>query len=117
MAKHAEIPDGVTTLGEAIRHLRVVRGLSLRSLAEAAGVSAPFLSDLERNRRSTDRIEQFAEALGVGPEVLQGFDTRLPSDVRAWISGNPGVATLLRDLRDSGLSPAELRSAFRRLKR
>jgi transcriptional regulator with XRE-family HTH domain len=117
MAKHAEFPEEVTTLGEAIRYLREKREMSLRSLAEAAGVSAPFLSDLERNRRSTDRIEQFAKALGVEPDVLQGFDTRLPSDVRAWISGSPGIATLLRELRDTGLSPAELRSAFRRLKR
>jgi len=117
MPKHPEFPEWVTTLGEAIRHLREHRGMSLRSLAEAAGVSAPFLSDLERNRRSTDRIDQFAKALEVEADVLRRFDTRLPSDIRAWISGNPGIATLLRELRDTGLSPAELRSAFRRLKR
>lgn len=117
MPKHTDFPESVTTLGEAIRFLREQRGLSLRALAEAAGVSAPFLSDLERNRRSTDRLGEFASALGVEADVLQRFDTRLPSDVRAWISGSPGVATLLRELKDSGLSPAELRSAFRRLKR
>lgn len=88
--------------------------MSLRELAEEVGVSAPFLSDLERNRRSTERLEDLAEALGVSVELLRKFDTRVSSEVRDWISTSPGLSALLREMKDSGLSVDELRAAFRK---
>lgn len=90
--------------------------MSLRELAERVGVSAPFLSDLERNRRSTDRIDTLADALGVAPGLLRQFDTRLTPDVRDWISSSPGMTELLRDMKESGLSVDEFRAAFRKRK-
>jgi predicted transcriptional regulator len=38
--------------GELIRKFRKCRKVSLRSLATALDISAPFLSDLERGRRN-----------------------------------------------------------------
>ena len=106
------IPADIRTLGEAIRFLREAKGLSLRSLAETVGVSAPFLSDLEHNRRSTDKLHDLALALGVPEEELQRFDGRLSQDLKAWISNNPELVQLLRDLKSSGKPPDELRELF-----
>lgn len=41
-----------TALGRAIRERRVESGLTQEALAEAAGVSARYVSDLERGRRN-----------------------------------------------------------------
>ncbi len=44
-------PDDIAT-GAAIRMARERAGLSLRDIGELIGVSAPYISDLERGRRS-----------------------------------------------------------------
>lgn len=111
-----EFPDTVKTFGEAVRHLRIEKKLSLRALAKRIKVSAPFLSDLERGRRHTDKIDQLATELGVDPEDLMRFDTRIHPDVKEWIDENPGVAALLKEMKASGRSVVELREALSRKK-
>lgn len=39
------------TFGEYLKHKREERQISLREVARTLGVSAPFLSDVENNRR------------------------------------------------------------------
>ena len=46
-----EAPDWAV-LGQRIRDARVRKGVSLRALARRVGVSAPYLSDMERGNRS-----------------------------------------------------------------
>jgi XRE family aerobic/anaerobic benzoate catabolism transcriptional regulator len=55
-------------LGHAVRQLRQARGLTLKTLAEQAGLSERFLSDLERGRGniSVGRLLAVARALGTG---------------------------------------------------
>lgn len=45
-----EVPDKAGN-GQTIRRLRNIKGMSLRALAEALDVSAPYLSDLEHGNR------------------------------------------------------------------
>ncbi|MDX2149196.1 MAG: helix-turn-helix domain-containing protein [Bryobacteraceae bacterium] len=56
-----------TLVGSRIRQLREERNLSLRSLAEQAGFSAPFLSQVENGQASPSisSLEKIARALGV----------------------------------------------------
>src|SRR5438067_784997 len=105
MSSREILPKGITTLGAAIRHLREHREMTLRGLAKAVNCSAPFLSDVEHNRRSPKKLEPFAKALGVDVEVLQPFTTRLEPEMREWIAANPDVVRLLEDLRASGRKP------------
>ena len=42
------------TLGERLRELREKRGISLRNLAARVRITAPYLSDIELNRRHPD---------------------------------------------------------------
>ena len=52
--------------GEEARRIRKKEGYSLREIAKAMGISAPYLSDLELGRRgwSDKLIETFSRAIG-----------------------------------------------------
>jgi len=53
----------------------------MRELAAKAGISAPFVSDIESGFRypSDDVMEQLANALGTTVEDLKSYDPRPPS--------------------------------------
>lgn len=62
----------VTGLGEYIREQRTAAELSLRQLATNAGVSNPYLSQVERGLRnpSAEILGQIAKALAISAESL-----------------------------------------------
>jgi transcriptional regulator with XRE-family HTH domain len=59
-------------LGEFIREQRRITHLSLRKLSELAGISNPYLSQIERGMRkpSADILQQIAKALQISAESL-----------------------------------------------
>ena len=59
-------------LGEFIREQRRVGHLSLRKLSELAGISNPYLSQIERGLRkpSAEILQQIAKALRISAEAL-----------------------------------------------
>lgn len=63
---------GLRALGAFIRDQRRESSLSMRKLAEAAGVSNPYLSQIERGLRkpSADILRQLAGALSISAETL-----------------------------------------------
>lgn len=62
----------VGSLGEYIREQRRHAQYSLRQLAEVAGVSNPYLSQIERGLRkpSAEILQQIAKALRISAETL-----------------------------------------------
>ena len=62
----------VESLGEYLREQRLGARLSLRQLAELAGVSNPYLSQIERGLRrpSAEVLQQIAKALRISAEQL-----------------------------------------------
>jgi transcriptional regulator with XRE-family HTH domain len=62
----------VGTLGEYIREQRHAAQMSLRQLADSAGVSNPYLSQIERGLRkpSAEILAQIAAALRISAETL-----------------------------------------------
>lgn len=64
-------------LGERVAQFRELRGLSMRALAAAAGVSPSFLSQLENGRTnaSVASLRKIAGALGVTPATLLDAST------------------------------------------
>ena len=62
----------VGNLGEYLRDQRRSAQLSLRQLADAAGVSNPYLSQIERGLRkpSAEVLQQVAKALRISAETL-----------------------------------------------
>jgi transcriptional regulator with XRE-family HTH domain len=62
----------VRQLGEYIREQRSASDISLRQLAKLAGVSNPYLSQIERGLRkpSAEILQQIAKALRISAEAL-----------------------------------------------
>jgi transcriptional regulator with XRE-family HTH domain len=62
----------VRDLGDFIRDQRRAAQISLRQLAKQAGVSNPYLSQIERGLRkpSAEILQQIAKALRISAEVL-----------------------------------------------
>lgn len=93
-----DLPDPWRELGEFIREQRSVAELSLRRLSDLAGVSNPYLSQIERGLRrpSAEILNQIAKALRISAETLY---------VRAGILDARGVGA---DLTEAILSEATL---------
>ncbi len=71
MAK-SKVGKTVETLGEYLHDQRRQAQLSLRQLADQAGVSNPYLSQIERGVRkpSAEVLQQIAKALRISAESL-----------------------------------------------
>jgi transcriptional regulator with XRE-family HTH domain len=67
-----ELPDHWRELGEFIREQRAGARLSLRRLSDMAGISNPYLSQIERGLRkpSAEILQQIAKALRISAETL-----------------------------------------------
>jgi len=65
-------PVNVPAIGAYIREQREQAKISLRQLAQAAGVSNPYLSQIERGLRrpSADILQQIARGLRISAEAL-----------------------------------------------
>jgi transcriptional regulator with XRE-family HTH domain len=64
--------DEIRGLGDYIREQRSSNNISLRQLAKLAGVSNPYLSQIERGLRkpSADILQQIAKGLRISAEAL-----------------------------------------------
>ena len=85
----AVVTNAAQDIGSFIRSQREAAQVSVRQLADKAGVSNPYLSQIERGLRkpSADVLSQIAKALRVSAEVLY---------VRAGIL-EPGEPSEVRD--------------------
>ena len=87
----------VSSLGEYIREQRESAQVSLRQLAKTAGVSNPYLSQIERGMKkpSAEILAQIAKGLRISAETLYVhagiLDEREPSDVVAAILADPAI--------------------------
>ena len=88
----------VRNLGDYIREQRSSANVSLRQLAKLAGVSNPYLSQIERGLRkpSAEILQQIAKALRISAEALYVqagiLDERYgDSDVQAAVMGDAAL--------------------------
>lgn len=100
-------------LGEFIRAQREAAKMSVRRLATAAGVSNPYLSQIERGLRrpSAEILSQLASALRISAETLYVRAGLLHDDAGA---DRPDVETAIEH--DPRLTPeqkAALRNVYR----
>ena len=70
--QRADVSGDGAKLGEFIKEQRRLAELSVRRLAELAGVSNPYLSQIERGLRrpSAEILQQIAKALEISSETL-----------------------------------------------
>jgi transcriptional regulator with XRE-family HTH domain len=109
MAK-GKVGKTVESLGDYLKEQRVASRLSLRQLAEQAGVSNPYLSQIERGLRkpSAEVLQQIAKALRISAEQLYIRAGILsPEDE---VGGPTGSTVELAVLSDSGLTERQKQS-------
>jgi len=105
MAK-GKVGKTVESLGDYLKEQRLGARLSLRQLAEQAGVSNPYLSQIERGLRkpSAEVLQQIAKALRISAEQLY---------IRAGIldpDDSPAGSVELAVLADPGLTERQKQS-------
>jgi transcriptional regulator with XRE-family HTH domain len=93
----AVVTNAASDIGSFIRSQREAAQVSVRQLAEKAGVSNPYLSQIERGLRkpSADVLNQIAKALRLSAEVLYVqagmLEPSEPSEVRDAIVADSAI--------------------------
>ena len=98
------------TFGEYLKHKRDEKQISLREVARTLGVSAPFLSDVENNRRAPlteERLADLANVLNLNEkEKAEMYDIvgkqkgLLAPDLNPYVTERPYVNAALRAARN-----------------
>ncbi|WP_348651025.1 helix-turn-helix transcriptional regulator [Micromonospora sp. WMMD812] len=94
-------------IGGVLRRLRLRQGRTLREVAEAAGVSVPYLSEVERGRKeaSSEVLAAICRALGIhlselleeARDDLRQVEPRVPTAPRARLATLEPVPAPRRD--------------------
>jgi len=107
-------------MGQRLRELREHAGLSLREVAKAAKISAPFLSDVELGRRfpTNETLALIAQKLCASADELKKHDHRSAlADLKRLADGSPSLGAALRalvdDVQSGSLTPDELAAKLR----
>lgn len=98
------------TFGEYLRQKRQSCNIALRKLAQILDISAPYLSDIENNRRNApaiDKLELIADTLSLSDteksklfDLAGGSHNEVAPDLPQYINQNSYVAVALRKARD-----------------
>jgi transcriptional regulator with XRE-family HTH domain len=116
--------DFAATMGQRLRELRERAGLSLREVAKAAKISAPFLSDVELGRRfpTNETLALIAQKLGASAEDIKKHDHRSAlAELKRLAEGSPtlgaAVRALVDEVQSGDLTADELAARLRRITR
>lgn len=109
------------TMGQRLRELRERAGLSLREVAKAAKISAPFLSDVELGRRfpTNETLALIAQKIGASAADLKKHDHRSAlADLKRLAESSSSLGAAVRALVDEvqsgNITPDELAAKLRR---
>ena len=100
----AVVTSAASDIGSFIRAQREAAQVSVRQLAEKAGVSNPYLSQIERGLRkpSADVLKEIAKALRVSAEVLYVragiLEPSEPNEVRDAVTADTAITERQRQV-------------------
>lgn len=113
--------------GAFLNSKRLDKKVSYRELASALGVTAPYISDIEKNRRhapAKDKLDKIAEYFVLSPEEratmydLAGeTKSELPPDIPNYVMQHNYVAAALRTARDLDATEEEWQAFIDDLRR
>ena len=103
------------TFGTYIRSLRQYRGFGLRELARQLGISAPYLSDLEKDKRGAppvDLVRAIVKILDADSENIYDLAGKsrntIASDIEDLLIAKPEIVSLLRSANFFNLSKQQI---------
>jgi len=88
-----------TQFGTRIRDLRKQRGMTLRELAERAGIDFTYLSKVENSKippPSEQAIIRIAEALHADADELLSLASKIDKSLQEFVIAEPDAPRLLR---------------------
>jgi len=104
-----------TTFGAYLRSLRLSRGIGLRELARQLGISAPYLSDLEKDKRGAppvDLVRTIVKILDGDSENIYDLAGKsrntIASDIEDLLIAKPEIVSLLRSVNFFNLSKIQI---------
>lgn len=113
--------------GDFLHRKRIEKGVSYRDLAAVLGVSAPYISDIEKDRRNApamDKLEKLAAHFMLSAEEKTiMFDlagekkSEVAPDIPGYIKDHDYVVSALRTARDLGASEKDWQDFVDELKR
>ncbi|MCL5291685.1 MAG: helix-turn-helix domain-containing protein [Actinobacteria bacterium] len=108
----------VDSFGDYVERKRKQKGMSLRELAKEVGISASYLSDIEKGRRyapDKKKLDHIAALIDIeGEELDKLYDLagetkdNVAPDLNKFISKDEKARVLLRKVRDKKPSPETL---------
>ena len=103
--------------GPFIREVRIQKGLGQRELASKIGVSASYLNDIEKDKRTApklDTIKKISSILSIDNKVLNDLagssKKTLAPDVNDFIVKNPKINSLIRTIQENNLNDKQIES-------
>ena len=120
MRQYGYIGGNTMNLGDKIRYVRELRGLTLQQLSEIAGISATYISDVENHRSnmSIKSLTKLSTALNVDQSYfldekattletlasIKGYD--LPEDIKEFVLNEKSLPYIVmaKELDDKGIS-------------
>lgn len=118
----------ITNFGEFLQSKRTAKNITMRQMAEKLGVSAPFLSDVEKGRRNSlfemETLNKLRVILELSDEEfalmldLAGKQRNtVAPDLPKYIMENDYVTAALRTARDLGAGEKEWQEFVKELKK
>lgn len=114
------------SFGQFLHEKRLERKMSYRDLASSLGLSAPYISDMEKGRRnapSMDVLENLASYFNLSEEEkIMMFDlageskNEIAPDLPNYIKDNNSVVVALRTARDLGATQKDWENFVRELR-
>ena len=103
--------------GPFIREVRIQKGIGQRALASKIGVSASYLNDIEKEKRTAPKlsvIKKISSILSIDIKLLNDLagtsKKTLAPDINEFIIKNPKIGSLLRTIKESNLNEDQIRS-------
>ena len=103
--------------GPFIREIRIQKGLGQRELASKIGVSASYLNDIEKDKRTApklDIIKKISSILSIDNKKLNDLagisKNTLAPDVNDFIVKNPKINSLIRTIQENNLNDKQIES-------
>jgi transcriptional regulator with XRE-family HTH domain len=106
------------TFGEYLKTKRLGRKFTLRKMASCVGISAPYLSDIEKNNRtapSKEKLDKIIAVLNLDENEKEEFFSlagkskdSVPQDIEDYIKDKSEIQILLRTMKKNNLSEKEI---------
>ena len=101
--------------GPFIREIRIQKGIGQRALASKIGVSASYLNDIEKEKRTApklDIIKKISSILSIDNKKLNdlaGYSKKtLAPDINDFIVKNPKISSLIRTIQENNLNEKQI---------